>query len=290
MRIDVSEVKCYRECKRKHEFSSRNRLHLRLIVSAPNLVFGTLYHECLHMMYLGASIDKVLAMAAKEVSDASELRMITQMITGYYTAVLPADLEQFQILDIEKSFKMDSGIITNEGELVEYCGCIDMVAIDRNTKQLVGFEHKTAKNFRQPIYNLVDEQPRLYSIALKQMLEDYHKKGLHLDIESTGPIYLNQIKKLMSKFEYKRDACVYSDKDLQNFYKAFKETAVQIVANGPESPEPGFMKCQMCDYQTLCLQYGYEDIDLPALLNEFGEEFIVRDVDHLDEKVERSEE
>ena len=49
MRVDVSEVKSYRECKRKHQFSSRNRFHLRSTIPNPNLVFGTQFHEVLAM-------------------------------------------------------------------------------------------------------------------------------------------------------------------------------------------------------------------------------------------------
>lgn len=52
-------------------------------------------------------------------------------------------------------------------------------------------------------------------------------------------------------------------------------------------PQPGFMKCQMCDYASLCEGIGYNDVDMNYVNEEFGEEYQVRDIDHLDEKVER---
>ena len=312
MRVDVSEVKTFRECKRKHQFSSRNRFHLRPKTPNDNLIFGTQFHEVLHSMYLGTTLDKILEWINNEVVDSVLWKVMDNMATGYYNGPYQTDKDKYAVIDIEKSFNyplapVDNNFVNYHAELIDdkwvaidnetgeicdmicACGSIDMVAVDTDTGELVGFEHKTAKNFRPEVYDLVDEQPRLYSWALKQILEDYHKQGKLLDIDKTGPIFLNQVKKLSSKFDYHRSVCKYSDEDLNNFMKGFIESARQINEGKDTSvlPEPGFMKCQMCDYADLCMHYGYEHIEKQELLKEFEDAFEERDIDHLDEKTER---
>ena len=312
MRVDVSEVKSYRECKRKHQFSSRNRFHLRSTIPNPNLVFGTQFHEVLAMMYMGTSIDKILEWINAEVTDSVHWKVMDNMARGYYEKVYQKDKDRYVVIDIEKSFNYPVGAIDDnmfpivkfiqdeenvwwgvdeDGSLHEaicICGSIDMICIDVETGKLVGFEHKTAKNFRPEVYDLLDEQPRVYSWALKKILEDYHKQGKYLEVIETGPIYLNQVKKLQTKFDYHRSECEYKDSDLNNFMVAFVRTVMQIAADGSgHNPDPGFMKCQMCDYADLCMHYGYTDIAKDELLEEFEGEFEVRDCDHLDEKAQR---
>lgn len=315
MRVDVSEVKSYRECKRKHQFSSRNRFHLRSTIPNPNLVFGTQFHEVLAMMYMGTSIDKILEWINAEVTDSVHWKVMDNMAKGYYNGPYQKDKDRYVVIDIEKSFNYPVGAIDDnmfpivkfirdeenvwwgvdeEGSLHEaicVCGSIDMICIDVWTDKLVGFEHKTAKNFRPEVYDLLDEQPRVYSWALKRILEDYHAQGKYQEILETGPIFLNQVKKLQTKFDYHRSKCEYTESDLYNFMMAFVRTVQQIAeGNSGCNPDPGFMKCQMCDYADLCMHYGYADINKDELLNEFEGEFEVRDCDHLDEKAQRHNE
>lgn len=311
MKIDVSEVKAFRECKRKHQFSSRNRFHLRPIKPNDNLIFGTQFHEVLAMMYMGTSLDSILEWINREVTDSVYWKTMDTMVKGYYNGPYQEDKKRYVVIDIEKSFNYpldikDSGpvngeikyvqsedgwvAVDDEGETHETicaCGSIDMICIDTQTGTLVGFEHKTAKNFRPDIYDLVDEQPRLYSWALKKILEDYHAQGKYLEVQETGPIYLNQVRKLQTKFDYHRSICQYTDTDLARFMQGFIRSA-HLIADGVDIlPEPGFMKCQMCDYADLCMHYGYNDITLDDVKEEFEGEFEVRDVDHLEEKASR---
>lgn len=320
MRVDVSEVKTYRECHRKHEFSSRNRFHLRPIAPNDNLVFGTQFHEVLAMMYMGTSLDKILEWINEEVTDSVYFKIMTCMANGYYNGPYQEDKDRFQVIDIEKSFNYPVGCkdlyvtrnylltysqdengnwvaIDENGEAHEaitICGSIDMVVIDKKTNMMCGFEHKTAKNFRPEVYNLVDEQPRVYSWALRKILKDYHDQGKYLDVKEVGPIFLNQVKKLSTKFAYERAACQYTEGDLNNFMQAFVNTVKRIAIheNDPLDmlPQPGYMKCSMCDFADLCMHYGYANINLDALTKEFEDEFEVRDHDHLDEKAQRHNE
>lgn len=324
MKIDTSEVKTYRECHRKHQFSSRNRFHLRPVTPNNNLVFGTQFHEVLAMIYLGTSEEKIRKWIDANVTDVANYQMMLSMFEGYYNGPYQKDKERFTVVDTEKSFNFpvaarnslgqivpgwacefvpatnlkdsvatkDAYIaILENGEVAEaicVCGSIDMICVDNAFHELIGFEHKTAKNFRPEVYDLLDEQPRVYSVALKKILEDYHKQGKLLDVATTGPIYLNQVKKLKSRFDYQRVACKYTDEDLDRFMEAFVETCDEVAwRNTPADmlPQPGYMKCQMCDYADLCMHYGYATIDSQDLLKEFEGEFEVRDKDHLEEKV-----
>lgn len=328
MRIDVSEVKTYRECKRKHQFSSRNRMHLRPIAPNDNLVFGTQFHECLAMMYMGTSLESILEFIDREVKDSVYWKTMTNMVKGYYEGPFKEDIQRYVVVDVEKSFNYPVALLwfdeshrhvtsvnmqrynivrddvgawhvyNSDGEeclepeyrLVCACGSIDMVVIDSWEGTLCGFEHKTAKNFRPDVYDLIDEQPRLYSCALKQILEDYHKQGKYTEIEKTGAIFLNQVKKLQTKFDYKRSVCKYTDDDLDNFMWGFRSAAEKIALGDniePIIPEPGFMKCQMCDYADICMHFGYQNLTTEKVLDEFEGEYAVREFDHLDEKVQR---
>ena len=293
MRIDVSEVKTYRECKRKHQFSSRNRYHLIPSTPNDNLIFGTQFHEILHSIYLGVPLEQILQWIDKEVTDPVYWKTATAMAKGYYNEVyLPADKDRYKVIDIEKSFKFPLIEYTENKDTIYVCGSIDMVALDLQTNELVGFEHKSAKNFRPDVYNFVDEQPRLYSIALRKILVEYIEQGRVPADTKIGPIYLNQVKKMQRSFDACRAECRYTDTDLERFMTSFINSAKSIhndsVSDVDELPEPGFMKCQMCDYADLCMHYGYNYIDKDELLNEFEGEYSVREVDHLDEKSERS--
>ena len=309
MKIDVSEVKTYRECKRKHEFSSRNRFHLRSTIPNPNLEFGTKFHEVLGKMYMGEPLEKILNWINENVKDSVQWKVMDNMARGYYNGPYQQDKERYVVVDIEKSFNYPIGAVGDNmypivhfvegddgnwlgvdenGDLHEaicICGSIDMICIDKETGKLVGFEHKTAKNFRPEVYDLLDEQPRVYSWALQRILEDYHRAGKYTEVTSTGPIFLNQVKKLQTKFDYHRSVCEYTESDLRNFMLAFMQT-VSNIADAPDvcNPDPGFMKCQMCDYADLCMHYGYADINKEELLKEFEGEYIVRERDHLEEK------
>ena len=53
------------------------------------------------------------------------------------------------------------------------------------------------------------------------------------------------------------------------------------------SMTPSYMGCQMCDFAPVCQMYGYKDLDMNDILDEFQEEYEVRKEDHLDEKSER---
>ena len=178
MKVDVSEIKTYKSCKRQWLISSRNGFHLRPLVTPSHFALGPIFHESLHQMYMGVPLEKIMAFVRKEISQDSEAALLA-MVPGYYRNVLPHDLERFQVLDIEHHFNfipcdLDTGEVIDPD--IEVCGSIDMIVLDPEENAIYGFEHKTCKNFRDSSFMWMDEQPRVYTYALQLYINDFNAK------------------------------------------------------------------------------------------------------------------
>lgn len=316
MRVDVSEIKTYKGCKRQWKLSSRNGFHLRPLVTPSHFALGTIFHESLHQMYMGVELDKIMKFVRQEISHDNEAALLA-MVPGYYKKVLPYDLDRFKVLDIEHHFNFvpadpETGEVIDAE--VEVCGSIDMICLDVAENAIYGFEHKTCKNFRDSSFMWMDEQPRVYTYALMLYVQEYNAKkdmeylrawsewqkaGEVPELEPAKPepatlggIYINEVKKLLRDFKYQRTLCKYPEGDLTNFLRAFFGTCSachqSVESNDPAYPAPSYFGCSMCDFKTICETYMYSTLDQKTVLEEFKEEFKVREGDHLDEKTERS--
>lgn len=317
MKVDVSEIKTFKACRRQWQLSSRNKFHIRPIVTPPQFSLGTIFHESLAQLYLGVDIDKVMAMVRREMQYDNDAALLA-MIPGYYKNVLPGDLDRFRVLDIEWHFEVPP--TTSDGEYlfpVEHkvdkstgelcydnngdpilepslvvCGSIDMIVADDELNKIYGFEHKTCKSFRDESYLWMDEQPRVYTWALKNYIADYNTR--HGTTYELGGVYLNEVKKLLRQFQYQRTLCTYSDEDLDNFMQAFFNDCIAckhaVDSNNYAAPKPSYFSCGMCSFKTICTTYMYENLSKEKVLEEFKEEFVERTEDHLEEKTERSTE
>ena len=315
MRVDVSEIKNYKGCKRQWKLSSRNGFHLRPLVTPSHFALGTIFHESLHQMYMGVPLDKIMQFVRKEISHDNEAALLA-MVPGYFRKVLPHDQERFKVLDIEHHFNFVP-VDPDTGEVIdpelEVCGSIDMICLDIEENAIYGFEHKTCKNFRDSSFMWMDEQPRVYTWALMQYLDEYNLKqeekwlaacdaceaaGERLpgrpEPATLGGVYINEVKKLLRDFKYHRTLCKYPEGDLANFMRAFFGTCCMckhsVDNDDPTYPSPSYFGCSMCDFKTICETYMYSTLDQNTVLEEFKEEFKVRESDHLDEKTERSAE
>lgn len=314
MKVDVSEIKTFKACRRQWQLSSRNRFHMRPIVTPPQFALGTIFHEALAQMYLGVSLDKIMEMVRREMQTDNDAALLA-MIPGYYNKVLPGDLDRFTVLDIEWHFEVPP--TTSDGEYLfpiehkvdkttgEYCyddngnpimepslvicGSVDMIVVDKAEGKIYGFEHKTCKNFRDESYLWMDEQPRVYTWALQYYIRNYNEK--HGTNYTLGGVYLNEVKKLLRQFQYQRTLCTYTDEDLDNFMQAFFEDCTSckhaVDNNSYAAPKPSYFNCGMCSFKTICSTYMYAPLNESEVLEEFKEEFVKREEDHLEEKVER---
>lgn len=317
MKVDVSEIKTFKACRRQWQLSSRNKFHMRPIVTPPQFALGTIFHESLAQLYLGVPYDKVMEMVRREMQTDNDAALLA-MIPGYYQKVLPGDLDRYRVLDIEHHFEIAPK--TSDGEylfplepLVDkktgevqldgngkpimvssllVCGSIDMIVLDEAQNKIYGFEHKTCKSFRDESYLWMDEQPRVYTWALKEYVAEYNAK--HGTSCELGGVYLNEVKKLLRNFQYQRTLCVYTDEDLDNFMQAFFEDCLSckhaVDSNSYAAPKPSYFTCNMCSFKTICTTYMYANLDKAEVLDEFKEEFVERTEDHLEEKAERSTE
>ena len=317
MKVDVSEIKTFKACARQWQLSSRNRFHLRPMVTPPQFAFGTLFHESLAQLYLGVSLEKVMTMVRREMQTDTDAALLA-MVPGYYKNVLPGDLDRFTVLDIEHHFNIAPATSQSEylfplvpstdpktGERIydangdpvmepslTICGSIDMVVLDKEQGKIYGFEHKTCKSFRDESYLWMDEQPRVYTWALKQYIQQYNQQ--HSTEYTLGGVYLNEVKKLLRQFQYQRTLCTYSDEDLDNFMRSFfndcKSCKHAVDNDSYAAPKPSYWSCTMCSFNSICSTYMYENLDKKKILDEFSEEFVERTEDHLEEKTERSTE
>lgn len=317
MKVDVSEIKTFKACRRQWQLSSRNKFHMRPIVTPPQFALGTIFHESLAQLYLGVPYEKVMEMVRREMQTDNDAALLA-MIPGYYQKVLPGDLDRYRVLDVEHHFEIAPK--TSDGEYlfplepmvdkstgeVQYdgngnplmvssllvCGSIDMIVLDEARNKIYGFEHKTCKSFRDESYLWMDEQPRVYTWALKEYVAAYNAKhGTNCEL---GGVYLNEVKKLLRNFQYQRTLCVYTDEDLDNFMQAFFEDCLSckhaVDSNSYAAPKPSYFTCNMCSFKTICTTYMYANLDKAEVLDEFKEEFVERTEDHLEEKAERSTE
>jgi CRISPR/Cas system-associated exonuclease Cas4 (RecB family) len=305
MRIDVSEVKTFRTCKRQWQLSSRNYMHLTATKPAPALIMGTKFHEALGKLYLGIPLDKVMSDLKDGLVDGEEA--LLNMIPGYAREVLPFDLERFTVLDIEHHFSFVP--TTSQGEVFDpdlmICGSIDMIVLEEATGKVFGFEHKTTKNFREENFIWMDEQPRVYTKALQQYVnrmnehavEEWEARGADQNNPpqqyEVGGIFLNEVKKLLRQFQYQRTLCQYTDEDLDNFFDAFLNTCAECKKYSSNeslfpAPTPSYFACQMCSFKSVCSTYMYNNLHRKEILDSFSDEFKEREMDHLDEKTEVS--
>lgn len=320
MRVDVSEIKTFKGCKRQWQLSSRNQFHLKPKAPQPQLIMGTIFHEALAQLYLGVSLDKVMEMVKREMDPTTD-NCLLAMIPGYYKNVLPEDLDRYQVLDVEHHFEIaptlsDGTLLFPEQDdptksRLTICGSIDLVVLDLLTNEVYGFEHKTCKDFRPETYLWMDEQPRVYTWALQEYVKRYNAKLEDKWLEMCqlaeasgerlpgrpepvvlGGIYMNEVKKLLRQFKHKRTKCTYTESDLDNFMMTFFSHCAScedyVRTDTFAAPNPDYMSCRMCSFQELCMTYMYSNLNKDLILKEFVEEFEERTEDHLDEKAERS--
>lgn len=303
MRIDISEVKALRECSRKWGFTSRNKFHLVSRNPSPNLNFGTMFHDGLARMYLlnhelseeerKEKVTHIIDYCCGEVPEDLRATM-KNMLSGYARNVLPSDQEKFKVLVAEYHFEIpfDTLMPTMMPDL-KVCGSIDLIVVERETGVVYGFEHKTCKNFRSPLYNAMDEQPMLYAIALRKFVKKYNAD--HDTHYAAGGVMVNEVRKLKTRFEHKRLEPVNPDEQATERFLYGLLRSAKLIKGGSvgkelPQPQPGYMKCTMCDFQNVCGQYGYSIVTKDKVLQEFGDDFEEREFDHLDEKVERDTE
>ncbi len=267
--------------------SSRNRYHMVPTTTPKALHLGTLFHEALAQLYLGANPDAVMRLVKADMG--SDETALLNMVPKYYDQVLLNDLAPvseggngWQVLEVEHVFEFPSSIPD-----VTCTGAIDLIVYDPANNQILGIEHKTCSQFRDPALIYMDEQPRLYFEAL----EHYIPTSQYPHAENGG-IVINEVKKLLRDFQYRRTPCEYSPEDREGFWSKWTSDLFNLRAEieSPQHPDPSYWACQMCDYKSICAQTGYKLLpDVETLVQNYSTEYEIRVRDHLEEKLDWSE-
>lgn len=237
---------------------------------------GTLFHEALAQLYLGASYEAVIKLVKAEMSK-DDIALVA-MLKGYYDQVLVEDLEKYEVIATEYVFNFPA---TEENPHLTVTGAIDLIVKEKHTNIIHGIEHKTCQTFREEAFGYLDEQPRVYTKALQH----YAKQHGY----TPGFIYINEVKKLLRDFQYRRTQMVYSEEDLTNFWELWlaKAQACYNLATQPEPrtlPQPSYFACKMCAFQQVCAGHGYAPVTKETMLTDYSGEFKERECDHLEEK------
>jgi CRISPR/Cas system-associated exonuclease Cas4 (RecB family) len=288
IRVDVSEIKTFKACRRQWMLSSRNRYHLVPTSPQPALALGTLFHEALAQLYLGASYEAVMKLVKQEMNK-DDIALLA-MLKGYADRVLPHDLERWTVLDVEHRFEFPHPTIPD----LNLCGSIDLIVYDQVDRRIYGVEHKTCSTFRDEAFLWMDEQPRLYYEALEKYVENLNEEKGGAPNHSparVGGIYINEVKKLLRDFQYKRVLCSYDEEDRAGFWEAWTQDVEEChiavtIEDEAERPKPSYFGCKLCSFAPLCAAYGYRTIPKDVIFSDYAAEYKVRECDHLDEKLD----
>ncbi len=309
MFIDVSEIKSFRTCRRKHRLSSRNGYHLQTLAPKSALAMGSLFHEALAQLYLGANFEAVMKLVKADMAadDVALLNMIQ-----YYDQVLLVDLASssgkssstitgrgWQVLEVEYKFSFPGPV-----EGVDCVGAIDLIVYEPSTNGIIGVEHKTCSKFRDKHTILMDEQPRVYYEALERYIGDRNlaltREWLESDevanfpkeaTATNGGIIISETQKLLRKFANRRTVCKYTEEDRQGFWNKWTKDLLECRdLNEDDQPDPSYWGCQMCDFKSICADTGYASLPSQEYIaQQYGTEFQIRKQDHLEEKLDWSE-
>lgn len=194
--VSLSAYQTWQTCKKKYDFSYRQKLRPLVKPSAPQR--GTVLHEYMDVFYSslkdGIAADDAHELGIKKIADhklefelaasvsrlandaeeADEyMQMLPQCIdiaTRYFNIHGRADAERFDIVLVEERLRVQltTGIVST--------GIVDLVLRDRLNGRIAMLEHKTTKSIPRASVRLRDFQTLLYA----EKLEATH--GIHIDL------------------------------------------------------------------------------------------------------------
>lgn len=278
--LSANEMRTFCECPRKRYYSSRDCLALRANTPRTALLLGTAFHALLQFYYTGLqehfseAIDKLLDLGNNdtyftkgdlfeefdhfiEIYESQELADILSQLEesdrvtvlnmfNCYKEQLFEDLLVYTIEGCEVTFNLENWPIDD----VMYHGFIDMVVRSKENGKIYFFEHKTCAGFRPDIYSRFDIQLHIYAFYGYQTYGD-----------EFGGIILNQVKKAKTPrgYDHKREVFEYTRSEMLDFESWLSaKTKALVSPDNLHAPCNNYMSCKMCEYQDICMSYGYE--------------------------------
>jgi len=292
VKFSISEVKSFLACERQWSLSSRNRTPLRALETSTALKLGTIFHESLAYAYNRkeeANLEQILMTCAPHLQNDKDFAILSKMLTGYFQDVLPTDLEKWEILEIEYCFNHPLVTLSTKQLDVYITGAIDLIVYEAETNTIWGIEHKTAKAYRESTFAQMDAQPRLYAEMLTTLyLKDAISRNRVPSDAKVGGIIINEVKKLSTKFDYKRTVMQY-DNDSRLHFNANLTAILERMLNTLEqdfcAPTTHHASCSYCSFKNVCLEFTYKPVTVDTILHHetLSEQFKVRTVDYIQE-------
>lgn len=264
--MSANEIRQFSDCARKRYYASRDCLAIRANTPKGNLLLGSAFHETLQYYYteLDKRVKKLGLVAPSIVACQVLLDCIPEYsfgenspqpneadrstyncIVNLYKEQIAYDLVDYEVIGCEQAFYMHNWPIDD----VMFHGLIDMVVRKRSNGMIYFFEHKTCAGFRPEIYSRFDIQLHIYA--------EYG----HIQYgEQFGGMILNQVKKAKTKrgYDHKRDIYEYDNAEMADFYTWIKaKTELVVSPENNHAPCNNYMSCRTCEYQDICLKYGY---------------------------------
>lgn len=265
--FSANEIRIASECQRKRYYASRDCLALRVNTPNKHLLLGSIFHDalsyyytqldrivkefgynevdfetCLHLMYSIPYYE--ITSDDKQPMDSSDTDMFNFMLKKYMPQIAE-DVSNYEVIACEQAFHMDHWPV----EDVMYHGYIDMVVRKRDDGKIYFFEHKTCKSFRPEIYSRFDVQLHIYA--------EYGRATYGHEF---GGMILNQIKKAKTSKGYDtlRQTYIYDETEYDDFFNWLKaKTLITLDDTSKYTPCNNFMSCKMCEYQSICMKFGY---------------------------------
>lgn len=254
MKTSISEIKQFREDRRKWFFSGRNAMYLRSKKSNSALRIGSAFHDALEHMYTGRPVDLTLLFEEYQLSKADQ-RLLEFQLERYEKLVLPHDLENYEIIEPEMYYNID---LT---ENIQLFGFMDVVYRTKSNGAIGVLEHKFLKRPRSARYNNLDEQVKAYELAVREVYPDEEFDG----------VILNQIIKSGDTFNNIRTKHKQNPKQLDHFKRGLITTALEMgeQAKDPIIPySPHWASIEFDDYYPLNLKMDLLGTDDTRVITE----------------------
>lgn len=254
MKTSISEIKQFREDRRKWFFSGRNAMYLRSGRSNSALRLGSAFHDAMEYFYTRQQVDLNLLYDKYRLSEEDQ-QLLKFQLGRYKKIVLPHDLENYEIIEPEMHYNI------NLTEDIQLFGFMDIVYRNKSNNAIGVLEHKFLGRPRSERYNNLEEQVKAYELAVREVYPDEEFDG----------VILNQVIKSEDTFNNIRTKHKQNPKQLDHFKRGLITTALEMreQAKDPIVPySPHWASIAFDDYYPLNLKMDLLGTDDTRVITE----------------------
>ena len=254
MKTSISEIKQFREDRRKWFFSGRNAMYLRSRGSSSALRLGSAFHDAMEYFYTEQPLDLNLLFEKYRLSKEDQ-QLLEFQLDRYEKIVLPHDLENYEIIEPEMHYNID---LTED---IQLFGFMDIVYRNKSNNAVGVLEHKFLTRPRPERYNNLEEQVKAYELAVREKYPNEEFDG----------VILNQVIKSEDTFNNIRTKHKQNPKQLDHFKSGLITTTLEMKeqAKDPIVPySPHWASVAFDDYYPLNLKMDLLGTDDTRVITE----------------------